>query len=205
MAPDLVALTFGQLLAFFAVFIIRNRGFAPHRLSGAELAAHLAPIRRIIARKLQRAGLAEDEADDLTQDVMLAAWEASEENRYRPDPSVPPKEALRRWLRKVAYHHLGHHFEAMKVRQAVMSPARPRGRSTATLADEALISQDDRLDLLRALQELEPDLQDIVVAHDLDGLPMKEIAAAHGLPLSTAYKRRVRALRALAALRPAEE
>jgi hypothetical protein len=34
---------------------------------------------------------------------------------------------------------------------------------------------------------------------------MKEIAEQHRLPLSTAYEWRVRALRALAALRPAED
>jgi RNA polymerase sigma-70 factor (ECF subfamily) len=50
------------------------------------------------------------------------------------------------------------------------------------------------------VQSLEPDLRSVLVGHGIDGIPMTEIAEQRGIPLSTAYKWRSRALAALEAI-----
>ena len=48
--------------------------------------------------------------------------------------------------------------------------------------------------VLELLHHLDVDAHSILVAHDLDGVPMADLAQQRGIPLSTAYKWRARAL-----------
>ena len=65
-------------------------------------------------------------------------------------------------------------------------------------ADEVLVSAERRRRVLDALSAVDVELRSIVVAYYLDEIPIKEIAEAHRLPLSTAYKRLYRGEAALA-------
>ncbi|WP_437894228.1 RNA polymerase sigma factor [Sorangium sp. So ce124] len=54
-----------------------------------------------------------------------------------------------------------------------------------------------RTGAIDAVNELDPQLRFVLRAHDLDGIPMAQVAEDAGLPLSTLYKRRTKALGAL--------
>jgi DNA-directed RNA polymerase specialized sigma24 family protein len=71
--------------------------------------------------------------------------------------------------------------------------------------EDAIVAEETRLAALDAVFAIDHDLRAVVVAHDLDGIPMAEIAEQIGISLSTAYRWRARGIRALAALLPTEE
>ncbi|MGK4002814.1 sigma-70 family RNA polymerase sigma factor [Sorangium sp. So ce1036] len=203
MAPDVIVLTFGQLIAFAAVFIIRNRRFAPKRLTAAELIAQAGIVRAFIARSLRGTQATREDVKDLTQDVLLAAWEASEEERYRPDPDAPPVRALRAWLRALAFHRVSHHLEAARTRREELVADPPDVEREPT-AERDLEREELRLALLDALRELPEHEGAVVIAHDIDEIPMEEIAAQQDTPVSTLYRWRTLGIAALIkALRPA--
>ena len=101
-----VALCHLVLFALGAIYR-SGRGFAARRLTPAELVGQARLVRGLVARALRGKATRED-VKDLAQDVLLAAWEASEQDRYRPDPDVEPSRALAFWLRRLAFHHVSH-------------------------------------------------------------------------------------------------
>ncbi|WP_437328859.1 RNA polymerase sigma factor [Sorangium sp. So ce381] len=54
-----------------------------------------------------------------------------------------------------------------------------------------------RSSTIDAVHELDPELRFVLVAHDLNGVCMAKIAEDVGLPISTLYKRRTKAIGAL--------
>ncbi|WP_438025436.1 sigma factor-like helix-turn-helix DNA-binding protein [Sorangium sp. So ce233] len=54
-----------------------------------------------------------------------------------------------------------------------------------------------RTSTIDAVNELEPKLRFVLVAHDLNGVSMAQIAEGEGLHLSVIYKRRAKAIGAL--------
>ena len=61
------------------------------------------------------------------------------------------------------------------------------------------MTEQGRLCVLEALQAVSIELRAIGVAHDIDGIPIKEIAEQRRMPPSTVYKWRARGLAALKA------
>ena len=57
--------------------------------------------------------------------------------------------------------------------------------------------EQDRSTLLDLLQALDEDVRALLIAREIDGVSMADIAEEMGIPLSTAYKWRARALAAL--------
>ncbi|XXY14559.1 sigma factor-like helix-turn-helix DNA-binding protein [Sorangium sp. So ce216] len=72
-------------------------------------------------------------------------------------------------------------------------PLDPEAPDPRRNAEAELIAEQSWLDLLEALLCADPEAAGILVARDLDERPMREIAEATGIPLSTAYKMRARA------------
>jgi RNA polymerase sigma-70 factor (ECF subfamily) len=64
--------------------------------------------------------------------------------------------------------------------------------------DEEIEQEEARLRLLELLQHVDPKLRYVLVEHDLNHIPMREVAAQLGITINTAYKWRARALTALA-------
>ncbi|WP_437279269.1 sigma-70 family RNA polymerase sigma factor [Sorangium sp. So ce375] len=203
MAPDLVVLTFGQLIAFAAVFIIRNWRFASKRVPPAELVGQVSVVRALIARYLRGSRATREDVNDLAQDVLLAAWEASEEDRYRPDPDVQPAEALRVWLRALAYHRVSHHLESARVRREEIGAVPPRAAHEAPTPDQALEREEMRRAFLEALHQLPEHEGAVIAAHDIFEMSMEDAAEQQHAPVSTAYRWRARGIAALTrVLRP---
>lgn len=143
----------------------------------------------LIWRWLTRLGVPLRDRGDLTQDVLLSAYLSFD--NYKPEISRPE-----RWLNRIAVHTAAHYRERAQHRyeELVHEDEFPILIDESKGADELMISDQERLMVLELLHHLDVDAHSILVAHDLDGVPMADLAQQRGIPLSTAYKWRARAL-----------
>jgi RNA polymerase sigma-70 factor, ECF subfamily len=144
---------------------------------------------RAVLRWLERLGVPRCHRGDVAGQVWVNAcesWPRFDPKRGRPE----------RWLNAITVHVAAHYHERARLRREelvdvieVLDPA----------PDAAAMMEADniRTGALAAMNELAPELRFVIVAHDLNGLSMAQIAHDAGLPLSTVYKRRTRAIRAL--------
>lgn len=133
---------------------------------------------RYVWASLRRLGVHERDLEDVTHDVFLQV--------HAKLATYDPARPVRPWLfafalrvasdyRKLARHRtrLGDHDVA----------------TDAPSADE-MIELCDRAELLRvALERLSLELRAVLILHDIDEIPMKEIAASLEIPLNTGYSR----------------
>lgn len=140
---------------------------------------------------LERLGVPVHDRNDVQQDVFLAAhhsWHTYNPLRSRPE----------RWLNKITVHVVAHYWDRALHRREAPSPV-----EIVDIVDEApgpddrIIGEQGRMLVLELLQALHVDLRAVLTAHEFDGISMAEFAEQRGIPLSTAYKWRARALVAL--------
>ncbi len=129
---------------------------------------HQAPVRAFLRRLLGRNW---DEADDLAQDVFVAAWGSL--GRLK-DPG-----GFRSWLLGIAWRKAQD-----RMRSGLRSQARDRSWLDET-APAGGVSQEDRLALADAMAELPADQRACVALCLADGWSHAEAAEALGLPLGT--------------------
>jgi RNA polymerase sigma factor (sigma-70 family) len=102
-----------------------------------------------------------------------------------------------RWLNKITVHIASHYRERAQHKREELTPEDFLDVVDEHPPPDELISvEQDRGEVMDLLQKIDPDLRSVVIAHDIDGVPMAEIAAQRGIPVSTAYKWRTRALMA---------
>lgn len=128
---------------------------------------------------------------DVLQEVFFAA--------FRSFPTYDPMRSRpERWLNKITVYVAAHYLDrALHRREELVPELAVREIDPAASAPERMQAEQERLLLLDLLRSIDPDLRSVLVAHDIDGIPMAEIAEQHGIPESTAYKWRARALAAL--------
>jgi RNA polymerase sigma-70 factor, ECF subfamily len=84
-------------------------------------------------------------------------------------------------------------------------PVQGGGPELIKTAEDELSVEEDRREVVSRVMRLRPKLRVVVVAHELEGRPMPEVAASLGIPLKTAYARlrlaRVALARSAASLR----
>jgi RNA polymerase sigma-70 factor, ECF subfamily len=137
-----------------------------------------------ILRLMRALGVPSNRADDLLQDVYIAAW--------RKRPAGLDREELRRWLFKVATNRC--HLEHRKVKRwrAVLQRVarlwsrddRPHSTSAAEPA-YAMFRQEEKLLIRRALQQLNPTVRSLLVLRYFAGFNSAEIGKIMELPEST--------------------
>ncbi|WP_437576864.1 sigma-70 family RNA polymerase sigma factor [Sorangium sp. So ce887] len=144
---------------------------------------------RAVLRWLGRLGVPRCHRTDVAGQVWLNAWESWP--RFDPKRGRPE-----RWLNAITVHVASHYHERLQHRREelvdwidVPDPAPD--------ASAAMESDSIRTSAVDAVNELDPKLRFVLVAHDLEGIPMAQVAEDAGLPLSTLYKRRTRAIGAL--------
>jgi hypothetical protein len=76
------------------------------------------------------------------QETMVGAVVAVSEGRYRPNPAIPPRAVLRRWILRIALNQLSHHQSRAHRRHEVPSGAPGDGYD----ADAKLIGMPGKLD-----------------------------------------------------------
>jgi RNA polymerase sigma-70 factor (ECF subfamily) len=133
-----------------------------------------------VGRTLRYLGVAEADLMDAAQEVFLVV-----DRRYA---EFEGRASVSTWIHEIC------------VRVAMSSRRRQRRRREEVVADapdvEVAAEQDARIaarqdrDLLRdLLASLDETARQIVVLHEIEGLPMREVAEIVGCPLQTAYSR----------------
>jgi RNA polymerase sigma-70 factor (ECF subfamily) len=141
-----------------------------------------------VRRTLRRLGVAVADVDDLAQEVFIVMWRRwGEFDQHRP---------LRPWLAGIAFNVVGTHLRRPRreVPGAELEATDPQPHG-----EDRLAAARARRAIIQALERLPERLRTVLVLHDLDGVPMRQIAARVGVPLSTAYSRLRKARRDLGA------
>ncbi|XXT17434.1 sigma-70 family RNA polymerase sigma factor [Sorangium sp. So ce429] len=141
----------------------------------------------LVRRWLRLLGVPRRDRRDVAQIVMLAAHESF----ANYDPARGPPD---RWLNRIAVHTASHYAERARRRVEEPLPDDFDAELEEPSAEEYIISECDRLFALSVLREIDGELGAVLMAHDIEGVPMADFASQSGIPLSTAYKRRTRAL-----------
>lgn len=143
----------------------------------------------LVWRWLYRLAVPLVDREDVLQNVFLAAHASF--HTYNPDRGVPE-----RWLNKIVVYTSAHyHDRAYHRREDLMSDEEfELFEDDHPGADEQIEAEQERLLVLELLQQLDVESCSIIIARDIDGLSMAEIAEEYGIPVSTAYKLRSRAM-----------
>lgn len=134
-------------------------------------------------KTLRRLGAPSRDIEDLAHDTFVVV------HRHLPD--YDPARPLRPWLFGIAVRVLSDYRRAFRNSHELLQPGRSVGQAVdgAPPQDEKLAGDQARALLLRALDVLDLDRRVVLVMHDLDEVPMPEIAVALAIPLNTAYSR----------------
>jgi RNA polymerase sigma-70 factor, ECF subfamily len=128
-------------------------------------------------------GVPSRDVEDRVHDVFVIL----QRRRSDLDPTHSPRPLLYVLATRVAsnYRRSGRvRFEQL----AGDLPDEPLSEIIRT-AEDAFIVQEERQQVLTRIEKLRPKLRAVLVAHDLEGRLMPEIASSLGIPLKTAYAR----------------
>jgi len=137
-----------------------------------------------VARTLRYLGIRSNDIEDVTHDVFLHV--------FRHLAAFDASRPLRPWLFGFAYR-IARDFRALAHHQRESSWVQTESRDSSPVADELLVRSEALAQALQALNALDSDERAVFVAHELEELPMPEVAEALGIALNTAYSRLRRA------------
>jgi RNA polymerase sigma-70 factor (ECF subfamily) len=129
---------------------------------------------------LRRLGVREADREDLVHEVFLKVHSRIADY----DTSRP----IRPWLFGFAYRVAADHHRLARHRVEVLG-VHADAPAAAAPADEGVAASEERALLLDALQTIELDRRAVLVMHDVDEVPIPEIAHLLDVPLNTAYSR----------------
>lgn len=133
-------------------------------------------------RVLRYSGVRDADLPDLAQEVFLVV-------HRRLSTFDPSRGAMRTWLFGIAHNVARNHVRLARHRREVGVDALPETEDLAADPEAQLGSARARQLLARALESLAPEQRTVLVLHDLEELPMQQIAQAENVPLATAYSR----------------
>jgi RNA polymerase sigma-70 factor (ECF subfamily) len=139
-----------------------------------------------VYRTLRRLGTAASEVDDLAQEVFLAlrrCW-----NEY--DPTRP----LRPFLFGISFR-IASAYERKRRREVAFGVVEVGDVGPGP--DDALAAKQARALVLAALERIPLPRRAVLVMHDIDDVPVSEVAATLEIPLFTVYSRLRKARREL--------
>jgi RNA polymerase sigma-70 factor, ECF subfamily len=145
---------------------------------------------RRVRRWLRKLGVFQGDLDDVVQSVMLQALRSFA--RYDTEGAHPE-----RWLNAIAVHVASHHNKKALRRKRLLIVANDGREGVADdrpTPEEALAAAEAQRELHVALAGVRPHRRWVLVAHDLDEIPMAQLARTRGMSVFTTYKWRVRAI-----------
>jgi RNA polymerase sigma factor (sigma-70 family) len=139
-----------------------------------------------VLRTLRRHGVQARDAEDLVQDVFLVLC--------RRWSDYDPARPLRPWLAGIAFKIAHRHHQAPRNREIPCEDLEATDERDS--ADELLAAWALRAQVRSALAALSEKYRRVLELHELDGVPVREIATSSALPLATVHTRlrRARAL-----------
>ena len=129
---------------------------------------------------LRRLGVPEADVEDAVHDVFVVAH-----RRYGTYDRARP---LRPWLLGIAFRIAAQWRRRHRLEVPVAEPEAELS-DDARAPDEVAASRQASRRLHAALARLDIDQRAVLVMHDLNGIPVPEIAAARDVPLNTVYSR----------------
>jgi RNA polymerase sigma-70 factor, ECF subfamily len=129
---------------------------------------------------LRRLGLPEADVEDAVHDVFVVAH-----RRYASYDSTRP---LRPWLLGIAFRVAAQWRRRRRHEVPLAEPALDMP-DTGQRPDEAYDTEQARSQIHGALSQIDIHQRAVVVMHDLNGIPVPEIATALDVPLNTVYSR----------------
>jgi RNA polymerase sigma-70 factor, ECF subfamily len=139
-----------------------------------------------LMRTLQRLGVASEDLEDLAHEVFLAlrgGW-------HKYDPGRAFRPYLFGIAFRVASSHRRRHWREV-------SFAAVDAQDVAPIPDRALEANEARALVLAALHQIPVPRRVVLIMHELDEVPMRDVAATLAIPLFTAYSRLRKARREL--------
>jgi len=134
---------------------------------------------RATARRL---GIRERELPDLVHDVFVAV--------HRKLPEFEPGRSVRPWLFGITFRVVVGHKRRFAYRREDLSGEEEHEHADdAPGADQRIEDEERRRMVHEALEALDDDKRAVFVLHEIDEVPMKEIAAALDVNTNTAYSR----------------
>lgn len=134
----------------------------------------------LVHRALRRLGVSEADAPDVLQDVFVVV--------HRKLGEFEGRSQLKTWIYGIAVRVASDHRKSAYVRRERATDQVPERAGSAPELKE--LERRERVAMLdRALSMLAPEKREVLVLFELEELPMKEVAAAVGCPLMTAYSR----------------
>lgn len=133
-------------------------------------------------RVLRYHGVPERDLPDVAQEVFLVVHRRLEEHD-------PGESALRTWVFGIARNVARNHVRLARVAREVPVAIVPDTSDPASTPDVSMDAARARAWLAQALERLEDEQRMVIVLHDLEEIPMREIAEAEKIPLATAYSR----------------
>ncbi|MBV9949202.1 MAG: RNA polymerase sigma factor [Myxococcales bacterium] len=158
------------------VAVVQARAPAPRLEFRTVFQEHFA----YVWNSLRHFGVRANDLEDLTHEVFLRVHERFDEC----DTSRP----LRPWLFAFAYRVAAAHRRLARHRVEVMRADIDAAAETAP-ADHVLMQREDRELALGVLQAIALDRRAVFILHDIDGVPIPEVAEALQMPVNTAYSR----------------
>ncbi len=135
---------------------------------------------KYVWNSLRHCGVHPNDVEDLAHEVFLRVHERYDEC----DPSRP----IRPWLFAFAYRVAAAHRRRAYRRLESFVPSIDAPASGPG-AEEALIRREERDLALKALEAIEMDRRAVFVLHEIDGVPIPEVARALKILTNTAYSR----------------
>ena len=134
---------------------------------------------RLTARRL---GIRERDLSDLVHDVFVTV--------HRKLPEFEVGRPVRPWLFGITFRVVVGHKRRLAYRnEELVGEAAEDHPDDAPHAEQRMEDEERRRMLHEALESLDDDKRAVFVLHELDEVPMKEIAATLDIPTNTAYSR----------------
>jgi RNA polymerase sigma factor (sigma-70 family) len=127
-----------------------------------------------------RHGVPCSDRNDLVHDILLAALEGWPS--YDAEIASPQK-----WLNGIIVHHVKR-WRARRAKHPLPKKADQELLDGARSAEELLMSEERRKLTHQLYQEIPFKYRDAMIAHELDGLTLGEIAVSRGIPVATAHR-----------------
>jgi RNA polymerase sigma-70 factor (ECF subfamily) len=108
-----------------------------------------------------------DDAEDMTEEVFLKTWESLVNSR----PTITNFQA---WLYRTAHNLVIDHYRTHKATHSLDQV--PALNDDKPLPERAVLDQLDNTRLVRAIQNLEPNLQQVIICRFINGLSHAETA-----------------------------
>jgi RNA polymerase sigma-70 factor (ECF subfamily) len=136
---------------------------------------------RYVIGLLGRLGVAAADVEDVAQEVYLAI--------HAELPSFQARASFKTWLCGVCRHKAAD-YRRKRARRWLLTSTRPAElASDAECPQGALLQQEAKEALRRAIAKLPDEQLEVFVLHAVEDLPMRDVAALVGCPIDTAYTR----------------